>query len=200
MKKLHPTQIKLLEILKSNLNYSLTIREIQDLLNLSSTSVVHHHLCQLEKKGYLKKNNNNSVDYQVISPENEDLIYLNLYGLAECGPNGRIIDNEPLDKIPISNKMFGFDLSDCFLVKANGDSMQPKIYSGDIILAKKTNDADNGSIIVCVNNEKALIKKLEKKDGRIFLNSLNEKYESIIANKDNFIIEGVVKSVLSNSF
>ncbi|HPO49286.1 MAG TPA: S24 family peptidase [Spirochaetota bacterium] len=198
MKKLHPTQIKLLEILKTNTNEGLTIREIQEILNLSSTSVAFHHLSQLEKKGYLKKNG--STDYQVLSSENEDLIYLNLYGLAECGPNGRIIGNNPIDKIPVSQKMVGLDLTDCFLVKANGNSMEPKIKTGDMVIAKKTNYAEEGSIVVCVNNEKSLIKKIEKRDGKIFLTSLNPEYSPIEAEEGKFVIEGEVKFIVSNVY
>ena len=44
MKKLHPTQQKLLEILKVQFEDPLTIREIQSKLDLSSPSVVHHHI------------------------------------------------------------------------------------------------------------------------------------------------------------
>ena len=93
MKRLHPTQKKLLVILKDNLDDPLTIREIQDILNISSTSVVAHHINQLEKKGYLKRNPNNPKDYQVLTDSPEKLItYLNLYGLANCGPKGSILD------------------------------------------------------------------------------------------------------------
>lgn len=65
----------------------LTIREITEILNLSSTSVTYHHLMQLEKKGYIKRNPSNPSDYQILSDEERQLTYINLYGLAECGPN-----------------------------------------------------------------------------------------------------------------
>ena len=53
-KRLHPAQEKLIEILTKNADQPLTIREMQDLIGASSTSVVVHHMAQLEKKGYLR--------------------------------------------------------------------------------------------------------------------------------------------------
>jgi repressor LexA len=198
MKKLHPTQIKLLEILKKNIAAPLTIREIQEELFLSSTSVVHHHLQQLEKKGYLKRNPMNSGDYQILSDSESQITFLNLYGLAECGPDGRILDGNPIDRIPVSTKMLGFPSSDAFMVKAHGDSMVPKINDGDMIIAIKSNDASDGSIVVCVNNGKALIKKIEKHNDKIILTSFNEEFLPIVASREYFFIEGIVKKVLSD--
>ena len=53
MKKneLHPVQQKLLSLLIKNSDEPLTVREMQGALSVSSTSVVAHHLTQLEKKG-----------------------------------------------------------------------------------------------------------------------------------------------------
>ena len=50
-KKLHDKQQAILKILEENIMDPLTIREIQELLDISSPSVVHHHIQQLEKKG-----------------------------------------------------------------------------------------------------------------------------------------------------
>ena len=50
MKALHPKQIKLLEILKTNISDPLTLDELADRLDVSGRSVVFHHLKQLEKR------------------------------------------------------------------------------------------------------------------------------------------------------
>lgn len=198
MKKLHPIQEKLAEILINNQDDPLTIRELQELMGVSSTSIVHHHLVQLEKKGYLRRNPTNPGDYQVVnsndSPERK-ITYLNLYGLAACGPKGSILDGIPIERVPISSKILGFSSADAFMLKAKGKSMEPKIGDGDLVIVRKTNHAENGNIIVCVNNGEVLIKKL-KKDSEIILISLNPKFEPFVAS-DDFRIEGVVRSVLS---
>lgn len=195
---LHPIQQKLLDLLVKNIDEPLTIREMQDILDVSSTSVVAHHLTQLEKKGYLKKNPANPRDYQILkdAPEKQ-ITYLNLYGLAHCGPNGSILDGNPVERIPISIRLISFPSGEAFMVKAKGDSMEPKINESDLVIARKTDDADSGSIVVCVNDGEALIKKIKKEGRNVILISLNPKYQPFLAAR-NFKIEGEVKSVITN--
>jgi repressor LexA len=195
--KLHEAQEKLIQILKNNIEEPLTIRELQEELKASSTSVVFHHINQLEKKGYLRRNPNNPKDYQILSDNPEKSVaYLNLYGLAQCGPNGSILDGNPLDRIPLASRLLGFSMQDAFLVKAKGDSMEPKIHDSDLIIAKKTDVASNGDLVVCVNNGEALIKKYQKESQPILV-SLNSKYSPFIAAED-FRIEGIVRGIFSN--
>jgi repressor LexA len=199
MKTLHPKQEKLLELLKSHITDPLTIRELQEELGVSSTSVVFHHIQQLEKKGFLRRNPANPNDYQVLTDTPDAKItYLNLYGLAQCGPKGSILDGEPLDRVPISSRILGFPSTEAFMVKAKGDSMIPKINEGDLVIAKKALDANSGDIVVCVNDGESLIKKLQK-GKQIILVSLNPKYEPFVASED-FRVEGIVRGVYSYSF
>jgi len=197
MKKLHPTQEKLIELLKKNINNPLTIAELTEVLNISSTSVVHHHILQLEKKGHLKRNPHNPKDYQILSDNPEKQItYVNLYGAAQCGPQGSILDGDPIDRIAVSSKLISFPTSEAFMVRAKGDSMQPRINEKDLVIARKTDFIQNGHLVVCVNNGEVLIKEYQKQDNIQLLVSINTKYKPIIASED-FRVEGVVKAVFS---
>ena len=196
MKKLHPTQDKILKLLKSTDN-SFTVRDMQEALSLSSTSVVFHHLQQLEKKGYIRRNPENPSDYQILGDVDSTLLYLNLYGMAKCGPDGYILSGDPIDRIPVSRKMINFQYDKAFMVTASGDSMEPKISDGDLLIAMKADRCENGEIAVCVNNEKVLVKKVVKNEQDLSLYSFNDKYEPIRANPDAFHIEGIVKGVIS---
>jgi repressor LexA len=198
---LHPVQEKLLNLLSKNKNNPLTIRELQEELGLSSTSVVAHHIKQLEKKGLLKRNPSNPKDYILVQEKDSIRItYLNVYGLAQCGPKGSILDNDPLDKIAISSELVRFPIEETFLIKARGDSMTPKINNGDIVFVRKSAVAEDGDIVLCINEGEGLIKKFNKNKGQVVLTSLNsEKYPSFIAAPD-FRIEGLVKGVLSYRF
>lgn len=195
-KKLHSTQERLLELLTENITEPLTMRELMGELGLASPSVVHHHIQQLEKKGYLRRNPSNPKDYQILadSPDKK-ITYLNLYGLAHCGPSGSVLDGDPIDRIPISTQILGFASEDAFMVKAKGGSMEPKINDSDLVIVKRAQAADNGDIVVCVNRGEALIKKLQK-GKQVILSSLNTDYEPFLANKD-FRVEGIVRGVLS---
>lgn len=201
---IHPIQQKLLKLLKQNEFEPLTIRELQEELGVSSTSVVQHHIFQLEKKGYLRRNPSNPRDYQILADDpDKQVTFLNLYGLAQCGPNGSLLDSDPLDRVPISTRILGFSSSEAFLVKARGKSMLPKIHEGDLVIARKTQVADNGNLVVCVNKGEALVKKLQIinfPNGQKAYNliSLNQDFAPFPAN-DDFRIEGIVRGVLSYS-
>lgn len=202
--KLHPIQEKLLKLLKENEFEPLTIRELQEELGVSSTSIIQHHIFQLEKKGYLRRNPSNPRDYQVLADTPERTVtYLNLYGLAQCGPNGSLLDGDPIDRVPIATRLLGFSSAEAFLVKARGKSMLPKIHEGDLVITKKSTVADNGNIVVCVNNGESLIKKLQIinfPSGQKAYNliSLNQDFQPFPASED-FRVEGIVRGVLSYS-
>lgn len=196
MAKLHPTQEKLLQLLDETIDDPLTVRELQDRLDLSSPSLVAHHILQLEKKGYLKRNPSNSQDYQLLSSPEKAVARLNLYGLAQCGPSGSILDGNVIDRIPIPTKIINFKSDEAYLVRARGDSMEPMIREDDLVVVRKTTTADSGKIIVCVNNGEALIKRIHRSGDTILLESFNDKYSPFIAS-DDFRIEGEVRGVFS---
>jgi repressor LexA len=190
-------QKRLIKILVDNADTPLTIREMQKLLDVSSTSVVAHHLAQLEKRGYLKRNPNNPRDYHVLSdgPERQTT-YLNLYGLAHCGPQGSILDGNPIDRVAIPSRLLTFPAEQAFMVQAKGDSMLPRINDGDLVIARKTEDADSGRVVVCINNGEALIKILQKETDHWILFSSNSRHAPFLASED-FRIVGEVKAIMS---
>jgi len=89
------------------------------------------------------------------------------------------------------------------MVKAKGDSMVPKINEGDFIIVKRNRNPESGSIVACVNEGEALIKKIkiekEKNEKRYILISLNPKYPPFLA-KDDFRIEGEVRGIITSKF
>ena len=201
MKPLHKTQKELLELLKKNIEDPLTIRELQNILGISSPSVVYHHIQQLEKRGYLKRNPHNPKDYQILTEPEKPIVYLNLYGMAQCGPNGSILEGNPEKRVPISSWLIKFPAEEAFLVEAKGDSMIPKIKEGDLVIARKSNVAESKDTVVCVYNSEALIKKFYRQGKQIILQSENEsKYPPIIAEQDKVRIEGVVKGIIQYSW
>lgn len=196
MAKLHPQQIALLNLLRKSADNPMSIRDLQEELGMSSPSVVQHHMQQLEKKGFLKRNPSNPRDYQILSDPEKPVSYLNLYGMAQCGPDGKLLEDNPIERIPISIKLLRFPASEAFLVEAEGDSMEPRITKGDLIIIQQKNTAENGDTILCVNDEKVLIKKYRKDGLNIILISENHtKYPPIIASSE-FSIVGIVRGVI----
>lgn len=206
MQKLHPVQSKLIEILKANTGESLTLEDLREAVGSSYPSVVHHHIKQLEKKGYIRRNPTNPSDYLVLADNPEkNVAFLNVYGMAQCGPNGTILDGNPIERVPIATKLLGFRAEEAFIVKARGMSMTPKINPGDYVIAQKiSSDYPDGSIVVGVNNGTVLIKKVQKNTDnsqhkRPLLKSLNEangENKPFFASED-FRAEGIVRGILT---
>ena len=153
MKALHSKQSEILELLKKNSDNPLTIKDLSHAVNIDSPGVLYHHLRQLEKKGYLKKNPHNSKDYVVLDSPEKSVVYIGKFGLAQCGPEGLLLDETPEEYIPIASSLLRFSAEEAFIVEAEGDSMEPKIHQGDIVIAKRQNVAESGDVIVCSLNE-----------------------------------------------
>ncbi|WP_418294448.1 LexA family protein [Megasphaera massiliensis] len=63
---------------------------------------------------------------------------------------------------------------DFFALQVRGDSMQPKLEEGDIVIVKQQEDVESGDIaIVLVNGNDATIKQVKKLEGGIMLYGFN---------------------------
>ena len=197
MKKLHATQKQLLKLLSKLSGEGYTIRELQDSLGLSTPSLVFFHLQQLEKKGYIERNPMNPADYRVRQPPEESGLFLvNLYGLARCGPSGTILSGDVEERIELPPQFVGVSLQNPFFVRAHGDSMEPRIQDGDLVLFEKKAEVPDGSIVACSDGGRAFIKRLVRTGRKIMLYSLNNKYEPFAADPDSFAVEGLARAVI----
>ena len=65
-----------------------------------------------------------------------------------------------------------------FGLRIKGDSMEPKISNGDIVIVRKQDDADDGDIVIAlVNGNEGCCKRLRKYDNGIALVSTNPAYD-----------------------
>ena len=74
----------------------------------------------------------------------------------------------------------------------DGDSMEPKYYSGDVALIKKTGYDFDGLDYAVVYNEETYIKKVFLEENTVRLVSINDNYKDIIAPIEEVNIVGVV--------
>ena len=76
----------------------------------------------------------------------------------------------------ISKKMA--ETGDYFGLRISGDSMEPSIHHGSIVIVRQQDDVENGDIaIVIVNGEDATCKKIEKFENGIMIVPINKAYE-----------------------
>ncbi len=63
-------------------------------------------------------------------------------------------------------------------VRIKGDSMEPRIFDGDVVIVRLQNDADTGdTAIVFINGGEATCKKIKKRPEGVMLISNNPKYD-----------------------
>ena len=63
-------------------------------------------------------------------------------------------------------------------LRIKGDSMQPRIVEGDVVIVRQQSDADSGDVVIVqVNGDKATCKRLAKYSSGISLISFNPAYE-----------------------
>lgn len=199
MKALHPTQAKLLEILKNNIADPLTMEELADRLNVGSKSVVFHHIKQLEKKGFLKRNPANPRDYMILKDPERNVVYLKMYGMAKCGPAGTILDGTPTRVVPVDPSMVYFPVGKGFMVEAKGDSMEHLISPKDWLIVETNHLPKNKDVVVCVNNGEVLVKRFNNDGKNVILQSENPAYAPIVADPATFHVEGIVRSIIKRS-
>ena len=67
---------------------------------------------------------------------------------------------------------------DFFALQIKGDSMEPRIKTGDVVIVRKQDDCESGDIaVVLVNGEDATVKRIKKRPEGIILAPTNPQYE-----------------------
>jgi repressor LexA len=194
--------------------------EMRMSLNLKSKSGIHRLISALEERGFIKRLPHKARALEVIKlPENagaKDLYNnfaptiikggLDLNKLDEeekCIPViGRIAAGSPIEaleteteSLPLSKSFLGSN--DYFALKVEGDSMiEAGINTGDYVIIRKTNAAENGKIVVAlIDDREATLKRMRKKGQSIALESANPAYETKIYNPERVKIQGVLASL-----
>lgn len=88
-----------------------------------------------------------------------------------------IIDTEEISQAMASDGEY-------FGLKVKGNSMEPKISDGDVVIVRKQSDADDGDIVIAlVNGDDAVVKRLKKYTDGIALISNNPVYDPMYFSK-----------------
>lgn len=120
----------------------------------------------------LKNENNNDSEQKRLGKT------INVLGRVAAGIPINAI-TEIIDTEEISEDMA--KTGDFFALQIKGDSMEPRIYDGDVVIVRQQEDADSGDIVIAmVNGYDATCKRLVKYATSIALVSLNSKYEPMM--------------------
>lgn len=113
-----------------------------------------------------------------------EIVKIPVLGEIACGDPITAEENvEEYRERPANNLPHG----DLFYLKAQGDSMEPKIPNGSYVLIREQPDVENGDIAaVLVNSDtEATLKKVRKLNEVILLEAINDDYEPYIVDKEN---------------
>ena len=193
MEKLTSKQNQVLDYLKKFMakkGYPPTVREIGSALSLSSPATVHAHLNTLADKGYIKKGNskNRAIELLVKNEyEVEDIVDVPLLGKVTAG--------NPIEAIEVPDEYFTLPTylipahKEVFTLKVWGESMiNAGIHDGDIVIVQKQQVANNGDIVVAMNEDNEVtLKTFYKENGYFRLQPENDTMAPIILDKVTII-------------
>ena len=186
MELLTKRQKDVLDVIKKFMasnGYPPTVREIAEIMHLSSPATIQVHLESLEKKGYIKKhgNMNRTIELLVINEyENNHTMDIPLLGKVTAGIPIEAIEN-PDEYFTVPSSMVN-GKNEVFALNVSGDSMiNAGIFDDDIVIIERTNSAKNGDIVVAMSDENEVtIKRFFKEDNHFRLQPENDYMEPII--------------------
>ena len=191
MQPLTKKQEEVLTVIKKFIaknGYSPSVREVCELMNLSSIATVFVHMRHLMNKGYLKQTDNKFRTLEVLVPNEyletkEDVVSVPLLGKVTCG--------NPIEAIEFPDEFISLPAfmipkkEEIFTLKTEGMSMKNAgIYDGDVVIVKRTSSARNGDYVVALDeNGFTTLKTFYKEDGYFRLQPENETMDPIILDK-----------------
>jgi repressor LexA len=167
-------QNKIIEIIKNTPN--VTLQQIAKELGLKSVSTVHVHIKKLIEQNFLVREGRKLI---LTNRDTNEFTPLPFYGYAQCGDNDIFAEENIVDYISMPTRVLPTPTKDLFLIKAKGDSMEPVICDGELLLFNKTNEMPAvDSIVLCRKDEGLKIKRV-----RIFNSEEGPRYQMVSDNK-----------------
>ena len=163
-----------------------SVREIGAAVGLQSTASVTYHLRQLQAKGLLMGTGVKGAKRAVVSTVRPG--HIPVIGVVTAGVPILAVENQ-------EGTMAWEGDSSCFALRVRGDSMiNAGILSGDKVVVRPQQSADNGQIVVALIEDEATVKRLSRKNGQVWLLPENDAYSPI--DGTNAQILGIVKAVV----
>ncbi|MGD2216316.1 MAG: transcriptional repressor LexA [Gemmatimonadales bacterium] len=178
--------------------YSPSFEEIADFFGYRSLATVHEHLSNLERKGYIRRNYNESRSVEPLEPARPRALAtgLPLLGLVAAGAPIEAIEDTEVISVP-EDMLSG--AGPHYVLRVHGDSMiDDQIRDGDCVVVDGREAAENGEMVIAlVAGESATVKRYYREsDGRIRLQPANEHHAPLYYNENEVQVRGVVVGVI----
>ena len=166
--------------------YSPSVREIGAAVGLRSTASVSYHLQALQDKGLLQSPGAKGRKRAIVTSVRPGQIPV--IGVVTAGLPILAVENQE------GTLCWDGDPS-CFALRVRGDSMiNAAILSGDLVVVRPQQHADDGQIVVARIGDEATVKRLRRRGGEIWLMPENDNYAPIDGTEAEII--GLVKAVV----
>ena len=166
--------------------YSPSVREIGAAVGLRSTASVSYHLQALQDKGLLQTPGAKGRKRAIVTNVRPGQIPV--VGVVTAGIPILAVENQ-------EGTMAWDGEPGCFALRVRGDSMiNAGILSGDKVVVRPQQTADDGQIVVAMIGDEATVKRLRRRKGQIWLMPENDAYEPIDGTEAQIV--GLVKAVV----
>ena len=166
--------------------YAPSVREIGAAVGLRSTASVSYQLQQLQQKGLLLAPGGKGRTRAIVTAQRPGQIPV--VGVVTAGLPILAVENQ-------EGTMHWEGDPSCFALRVRGDSMKDAgILSGDLVVVRPQQSADDGQIVVARIGDEATVKRLRRRNGQVWLMPENDAYEPIDGSEAQLI--GLVKAVV----
>ena len=165
--------------------YSPSVREIGAAVGLRSTASVSYHLQALQDKGILQAPGSKGRKRAIVTSVRPGQIPV----------IGTVTAGLPILAVENQEGSISWEDPSCFALRVRGDSMiNAGILSGDLVIVRPQQTADDGQIVVARIGDEATVKRLRRRSGQVWLLPDNPHYEPIDGSEAQLV--GLVKAVI----
>ncbi|NPV85214.1 MAG: transcriptional repressor LexA [Anaerolineae bacterium] len=218
----HQKIMRYLSSFQEKNGYSPSIRQIGLAIGVNSTSLVDYYLNQLQQMGYIERDEHVSRSIRILNAGSslvdkvgevirktaeatEELIRLPVLGRIRAGepipvPQSDLPYFDAETSIDVARSLLPAREENLFALEVEGDSMiDAMINDGDIVVMKKTEEAQNGEMVAVWldDTEETTLKYFYREKNRVRLQPANPTMKPIyLDNSRRFRIMGKVVMVI----
>ncbi len=209
--------LNFLQIYENKHKASPSFDEMRVAIGLASKSGIHRLIVGLEERGFIRrlanraraveivKNYNGNAALKTNQQTNTDIVHTGFQTSSqiELPMLGRIAAGTPIEAISDPSSFLSIPSSiigagEHYALEIVGDSMVGAgIHDGDTVIIQKTEQAQNGDIVVAlVDGHEATLKKFKRELGRVALEAANPQYETRYFENNQVRIQGKLSGLI----
>ena len=200
------TRLRILNFIRKFLDkkgYAPTVRDIVRGCNISTPSVVQHHLNTLERQGYIHRDPEVFRSIQLVERKREAIARVPLLGTIAAGKPIPVPTSDTWTTIPEETLRLTGEVTqsrkDVYGLKVKGTSMiDALVDDGDIVLMQQTSTVEDGEVaaVWLKIEQEVTLKKVYHETGLIRLQPANRQMEPMYCRPEDVEIQGKVIGVL----